>query len=161
ITRTAPSFGRSDSIWDRVDAAALANSSERHAATVTSPRLALSWAPVTIKTCPSMKLSLAEAIEATQSIVNVTRIFGMDRGIRRIPFITFKVLHACGVIVHQTYNQRFPQSDKALAAKARDKYLMGYHDVQFPSLHLLVFRLLSSPTRRQDALISCNDSHEI
>jgi hypothetical protein len=89
-----------------------------------------------------MKLSLAEAIEATQSIVNVTRIFGMDRGIRRIPFITFKVLHACGVIVHQTYNQRFPQSEKALAAKARDKYLMGYHDVRLenePDVRLLKF----------------------
>jgi hypothetical protein len=30
-----------------------------------------------------MKLSLAEAIEATQSIVNAARIFGMDRGIIR------------------------------------------------------------------------------
>jgi hypothetical protein len=38
---------------------------------------------MTIKTCPSMKLSLAEAIEATQSIVNAARIFGMDRGIIR------------------------------------------------------------------------------
>jgi hypothetical protein len=49
---------------------------------------------------------------------------------RRIPFVTFRVLNACGVIVHQTYNQRFPESDVALAAKAKDKRLLGYHDIR-------------------------------
>jgi hypothetical protein len=49
---------------------------------------------------------------------------------RRIPFVTFAVLSRCGVIVHQTYNQLFPASEAELAAKVRDKTLLGYHDVR-------------------------------
>lgn len=49
---------------------------------------------------------------------------------RRIPFVTFKLLTACGAIVHQTYNQLFPFSDAALAARAQNKHLLGYHDVR-------------------------------
>jgi hypothetical protein len=45
--------------------------------------LTLSWAPLTTKTCPSIKLFSAEAIEMTHSIVNATRIFGIDWGIIR------------------------------------------------------------------------------
>jgi hypothetical protein len=61
---------------------------------------------------------------------------------RRIPFITFRVLNSCGVIVHQTYNQRFPESDEALAEKAKDKHLLGYHDIRLgnePDARLLKF----------------------
>ena len=61
---------------------------------------------------------------------------------RRIPYITFAVMNACGAIVHQTYNQRFPQSDAALAAKAKDKLLLGYHDIRLgnePDARLLKF----------------------
>jgi hypothetical protein len=61
---------------------------------------------------------------------------------RRIPFITFRVLNACGVIVHQTYNQRFPEADSALAEKAKDKLLLGYHDIRIgnePDARLLKF----------------------
>jgi hypothetical protein len=49
---------------------------------------------------------------------------------RRIHYSTFSVLHPCGVVLHQTYNQLYPNSAHALAAKVRDKTLLGYHDVQ-------------------------------
>jgi hypothetical protein len=49
---------------------------------------------------------------------------------RRIPYVTFKLLTACGAIVHQTYNQLFPNADSDLAAKAKDKTLLGYHDIR-------------------------------
>lgn len=49
---------------------------------------------------------------------------------RRIHYVTFKVLNPCGVIIHQMYNQLFPEADKALADKARDKTLLGYHDIR-------------------------------
>lgn len=49
---------------------------------------------------------------------------------RRIPFVTFKLLHACGAIVHQTYNQLFPLSEAALAEAVKNKSLLGYHDVR-------------------------------
>jgi hypothetical protein len=47
---------------------------------------------------------------------------------RRIPFVTFMLLTKCGGIVHQTYNQLYPLADAEVAAKARDKNLLGYHD---------------------------------
>ena len=49
---------------------------------------------------------------------------------RRIPFVTFKVLSACGVVFHQTYNQLLPEADRELAEKAQDKRLLGYHDIR-------------------------------
>ncbi|WP_316184249.1 hypothetical protein [Bradyrhizobium sp. SZCCHNRI1003] len=49
---------------------------------------------------------------------------------RRIPFVTFAVLGKCGLIIHQTYNQLLPASETELAAKVRDKTLLGYHDVR-------------------------------
>lgn len=49
---------------------------------------------------------------------------------RRIPFVTFKVLSPCGVVVHQNYNQLFPEADRELAEKAQDKNLLGYHDIR-------------------------------
>jgi hypothetical protein len=53
---------------------------------------------------------------------------------RRIPFVTFKLLTACGAIVHQTYNQLFPAADAALAARAQSKYLLGYHDIRLGNI---------------------------
>lgn len=50
--------------------------------------------------------------------------------VRRYPFVTFKLLSTCGVILHQTYNQLLPNADAALAEKARDKNLLGYHDIR-------------------------------
>lgn len=61
---------------------------------------------------------------------------------RRIHFVTFKVLNPCGVIIHQTYNQMFPEADQNLADKARHKDLLGYHDIRLgnqPDQRLLKF----------------------
>jgi hypothetical protein len=77
---------------------------------------------------------------------------------RRIPYVTFKLLNACGGLVHQTYNQRFPAADKALAAQAAQKDLLGYHDIRVgndPDQRLKSFfekvpRLLASARARFD-----------
>jgi hypothetical protein len=50
---------------------------------------------------------------------------------RRIHYSTFSVLSPCGVIVHQTFNQRYPKADEPLAALAQDKNLLGYHDIRW------------------------------
>ena len=49
---------------------------------------------------------------------------------RRIPFVTFYILSECGVLFHQTYNQLYPAADAELAALAKDKLLLGYHDIR-------------------------------
>jgi hypothetical protein len=49
---------------------------------------------------------------------------------RRIPFVTFRVLGQCGVVFHQTYNQLLPESESTLAIQAKDKNLLGYHDIR-------------------------------
>lgn len=49
---------------------------------------------------------------------------------RRIPYVTMSTLEACGVLGHQTYNQRYPATDADLAAKASNKDLLGYHDIR-------------------------------
>lgn len=49
---------------------------------------------------------------------------------RRIPFVTFQLFSTCGVIFHQQYNQLFPATEANLAARARDRTLLGYHDVR-------------------------------
>ena len=36
----------------------------------------------------------------------------------------------CGVVVHQTYNQRFHIVDEPIADRAREKTLLGYHDIR-------------------------------
>ncbi len=61
---------------------------------------------------------------------------------RRIPFVTFRLLNACGVILHQTYNQLVPAADQSNADRARDKTLLGYHDLRTgnqPDARLLKF----------------------
>ena len=61
---------------------------------------------------------------------------------RRLLYVTFKLLNTCGVIIHQTYNQLFPEADAELAAKASDKALLGYHDIRLgnePDARLLKF----------------------
>ncbi len=49
---------------------------------------------------------------------------------RRFPFVTFRVLSMCGVVVHQTYNQRFHVYDSDVASLAKRKDLLGYHDIR-------------------------------
>jgi len=67
---------------------------------------------------------------------------------RRIHFSTFSVLNPCGVLIHQTFNQLYPNSRKALAEAVKDKNLLGYHDVRVgnnPDQRLTTFRR-NSPT---------------
>jgi hypothetical protein len=52
---------------------------------------------------------------------------------RRIHPSTFFVLNRCGLIIHQTYSQILPWSEGELAAKARDKSLLSYHDLKVGS----------------------------
>jgi hypothetical protein len=49
---------------------------------------------------------------------------------RRIPFVTFMLFSTCGVVMHQTYNQLLPNAEAALADQARNKQLLGYHDIR-------------------------------
>jgi hypothetical protein len=49
---------------------------------------------------------------------------------RRVPYVSYRLLSACGVIFFQFYNQRLPQADQAIADQARDKNLLGYHDIK-------------------------------
>ena len=49
---------------------------------------------------------------------------------RRIPYATFAVLSRCGVIMHQTYNQFLPAADAEVAALAKQKDLLGFHDIR-------------------------------
>ena len=49
---------------------------------------------------------------------------------RRIPFVTFRLLLVCGVVMHQTYNQLYPAANRHLADRARDRRLLGYHDIR-------------------------------
>ncbi|HEU0298527.1 MAG TPA: hypothetical protein VFR37_03715 [Longimicrobium sp.] len=49
---------------------------------------------------------------------------------RRYAYSTYSVLHRCGVILHQQYNQLYPESERELAALAARKDLLGYHDIR-------------------------------
>lgn len=53
---------------------------------------------------------------------------------RRISYSTFSILHATGVLVHQTFNQLYPASDAELASLVQQKHLLGYHDVRVGNL---------------------------
>jgi hypothetical protein len=67
---------------------------------------------------------------------------------RRMSYSTFSVLHATGVIVHQNFNQHYPQADAELAVLARDKNLLGYHDIRVgnqPDARLEKFLLKDLP----------------
>jgi hypothetical protein len=65
---------------------------------------------------------------------------------RRIPYVTFRLLWTCGCLMHQTYNQLFPLSAQTIAADARNKDLLGYHDIRIGNL----------PDRRLTAFIQKN-----
>jgi hypothetical protein len=61
---------------------------------------------------------------------------------RRLSYVAFAVLSPCGVIFHQCFNQLFPRSAADLAAHAKDKDLLGYHDIRVgnePDQRLLKF----------------------
>jgi hypothetical protein len=51
-------------------------------------------------------------------------------------------LNPCGIILHQTFNQLYPNSAKELAEKVKHKHLLGYHDVRVgnePDVRLIRF----------------------
>jgi hypothetical protein len=67
---------------------------------------------------------------------------------RRIAFAAFKILTKCGVLVHETYNQRIAQADAELAAKMAHKNLLGYHDIRTgnaPDTRLIRFITINLP----------------
>jgi hypothetical protein len=73
---------------------------------------------------------------------------------RRIPFVTFRLLSPCGLIIHQTYNQLYPSSESALVAKLREKTLLGYHDIRLgnePDARLKKFLSTNLPQVLPDA----------
>jgi hypothetical protein len=50
---------------------------------------------------------------------------------RRIQFSTFSALNPCGVILHQTFNQLYPNfCANDLVPKLRNKTLLGFHDIR-------------------------------
>jgi len=52
-------------------------------------------------------------------------------------------------VLHQTYNQLYPSADLDLAHKAKDKTLLGYHDIRVgnqPDTRLLKFITVNLPT---------------
>ena len=49
---------------------------------------------------------------------------------RRYAYVTYSVLHRCGVLLHQNYNQLLPESMRDVAEQAKDKDLLGYHDIR-------------------------------
>lgn len=73
---------------------------------------------------------------------------------RRIHYVTFRLLSPMGLIVHQTYNQLLPDADADLANLARDKKLLGYHDIRTgnqPDARLLKFFQVNLPQIAADA----------
>ncbi|MFZ1219398.1 MAG: hypothetical protein WAO00_08890 [Chthoniobacterales bacterium] len=75
---------------------------------------------------------------------------------RRIAYVTFSLLNPCGFIFHQTYNQLFPNADATLAAAARHKKLLGYHDIRLgndPDARMRNFFENSLPKITNDARI--------
>lgn len=73
---------------------------------------------------------------------------------RRVPYVTFKIFHPCGVVFHQMYNQLLPSFAREIAEKARDKHLLGYHDIRVgndPDDRLLKFIGTNLPAVLPDA----------
>lgn len=73
---------------------------------------------------------------------------------RRFPFVTFKVLSTCGVILHQTFNQLLPEADRELAEKIKHKNTLGYHDIRTgnqPDARLTTFIGTNLPRQMKNA----------
>jgi len=50
--------------------------------------------------------------------------------VRRLPFVTIRLLQMGGCLIHENYNQLYPEADTLLAERVRRKGLLGYHDVR-------------------------------
>ena len=69
---------------------------------------------------------------------------------RRYQYSMFSVLSFCGLVLHQNYNQLLPEADRALADQAKDKRLLGYHDIRIgnqPDNRLIKFITIDLPQR--------------
>lgn len=67
---------------------------------------------------------------------------------RRIQYATFSVLNPCGLLLHQTYKQLMPLAERDLALQAKQKLLLGYHDISIgndPDPRLLKFITVDLP----------------
>lgn len=49
---------------------------------------------------------------------------------RRLPFVTIRLLQMGGCLIHENYNQLYPEADRALAEKVWLKNKLGYHDIR-------------------------------
>jgi hypothetical protein len=73
---------------------------------------------------------------------------------RRIHFSAFLVLSRCGVLFHQMFTQLVPNSIAALAAQAKHKNLLGFHDLRvgnIPDARLVSFVGQNLPNALPDA----------
>lgn len=83
---------------------------------------------------------------------------------RRIPFVTFKLLSACGVICHQTYGQFVPTADGELVSMARHKDFLGYHDIKLgnaPDARLQKFIAVNLPLVASNARIRFDQNRDL
>jgi hypothetical protein len=79
---------------------------------------------------------------------------------RRIHYSTFSVMNACGVVIHQFYNQLYPTADAELADQVRQKLSLGYFDVKVgnnPDDRLVKFFANSLPAIAAESL----DKHKV
>jgi hypothetical protein len=73
---------------------------------------------------------------------------------RRIPYVTFRLLETCGVLLFENFNQLYPLTDAALAKAVVQKDLLGYHDVRAgtqPNDRLREFITRIMPARADEA----------
>jgi hypothetical protein len=83
---------------------------------------------------------------------------------RRIHYSTFSVLNPCGVILHQNFNQLYPNSAQALAEKVKNKNLLGYHDVRIgniPDARMIRFLHENLPKVLADARARFDDFKDL
>lgn len=81
---------------------------------------------------------------------------------RRIPYVTFRLMRACGVMVFENFNQLYPSADAELAALVRHKDNLGYHDIRIgnePNPHLVAFITNTVPANA-DEYRARFDSHK-
>lgn len=73
---------------------------------------------------------------------------------RRIPYVTFRLLWACGALVFENFNQLYPEAEAALAVDVQEKSNLGYHDVRVgsePNPRLLRFLAETLSARAESA----------